>query len=195
VLDCAFSSMSSLVSIPSAESVSHGDVELPAGVQLQALIDHRDDRGSFTELFRDEWQLGEAPAQWNLVWSEPNVLRGVHVHVRHTDYIAVSAGQMVFALHDVRRSSSTHRLSVIFRIAESARFLIVIPPGVAHAFYSPVRSSHIYAVSKCFDNTDEHGCHWGEPELRLDWPCDAPLLSARDRLAGSYAEMIATLGL
>jgi dTDP-4-dehydrorhamnose 3,5-epimerase len=183
--------MQSLTEIPTAECL--GGV-LPRGVELRRLITHADERGNFTELFRDEWRLGAPPAQWNLVWSEPNVLRGVHLHVRHADYVTVAAGELVFALHDARRASPTHRLSTMFRVAHSSKFLIVIPPGVAHAFYSPTGSCHVYAVTHCFDGTDEHGCHWLDPELRLDWPCESPLLSTRDSGAGAYSEMIAVLG-
>ncbi len=67
----------------------------------------------------------------------------------------------------------------------------MIPPGVAHGFYAPEPSCHVYSVTEYFDGSDEYGCAWNDPALGLDWPCDAPLLSDRDRDAGCFADMIA----
>ena len=60
---------------------------LPVGVVLQPLAPNDDDRGTFTELFRNSWSLDVQPAQWNVVRSVPTVLRGVHAHWRHADYL------------------------------------------------------------------------------------------------------------
>jgi dTDP-4-dehydrorhamnose 3,5-epimerase len=58
--------------------------QLPDGVVCRNLVVHRDDRGWISEIFRQEWPTGVAPVQWNAVRSMAGVLRGVHVHVRHT---------------------------------------------------------------------------------------------------------------
>lgn len=62
------------------------DIKLPSQCVLRNLTTHSDHRGALTEIFRKEWQTGIEPVQWNFVHSQPNVLRGVHVHVLHTDY-------------------------------------------------------------------------------------------------------------
>ena len=66
---------------------------LPDGVSLLALAPHKDERGAFTELFRAPWDLAIAPVQWNAVRSEAGVLRGVHAHHRHADYLTVVVGR------------------------------------------------------------------------------------------------------
>lgn len=65
---------------------------LPRGVALRPFTTHHDERGSFTEVFREEWDTGVRPVQWNAVSSEAGVLRGVHVHVRHDDYLILLRG-------------------------------------------------------------------------------------------------------
>ena len=80
---------------------------LPAGVEARRLQPHADDRGVFTELFRESWGVGVAPAQWNVVRSGQNVLRGVHVHWRHADYLTVVSGRATIGLHDLRDDSDT----------------------------------------------------------------------------------------
>ena len=88
---------------------------LPAGVRLVPLTPHVDERGVFTELFRASWDVGVAPIQWNAASSHANVLRRVHAHVRHADYLTLAVGRATIGLHDLRpdhrRRDSGRRLS------------------------------------------------------------------------------------
>ena len=77
-------------------------MNLPDGVALRPLTMSRDSRGSFTELFRDEWETGLSPVQWNAVSSEPGTLRGVHLHTRHDDYLTTLKGRASVGLRDLR---------------------------------------------------------------------------------------------
>ena len=57
------------------------------GVHLVDLTMRVDERGSFTETFRQEWFPGAPPiVQSNLSISRAGVLRGLHVHRRQADY-------------------------------------------------------------------------------------------------------------
>jgi dTDP-4-dehydrorhamnose 3,5-epimerase len=158
---------------------------LPAGVELHALEPHADERGVFTELFRDSWGLPVAPAQWNAVRSVRNVLRGVHVHWRHSDYLTVVSGRASIGLHDLREGSETQGLGVVVELGADTPRALAIPTGVAHGFYFHEPSIHVYAVSHEFDPADELGCRWDDPELAIPWPCADPQLSDRDRALGS----------
>jgi dTDP-4-dehydrorhamnose 3,5-epimerase len=162
---------------------------LPAGVSVFELEPHRDERGAFVELFRVSWRPGVAPAQWNAVASAANVLRGVHVHWRHTDYLTVISGRMVLGLHDLRESSGTGGLGASVALDGDAPAALVIPPGVAHGFYFSEPSVHVYAVSHEWDPDDELGCRWNDPGLGIAWPCSEPLLSERDRSLGTLSEL------
>lgn len=166
---------------------------LPAGVVVRPLAPHADERGAFCELFRDSWDLCARPVQWNMVRSSAGVLRGVHVHLGHADHLTVAAGEMLLGLHDLRDSSPSCGLAVMLRLTAEEPCLVTIPVGVAHGFYFPVPSLHIYGVSREFDGSDEFSCHWDDPALGLDWPCSAPLQSQRDRDAGSLSAMRAEL--
>jgi dTDP-4-dehydrorhamnose 3,5-epimerase len=163
--------------------------QLPAGVQVQPLRPHADARGVFTELFRAEWPTGISPVQWNAVHSEAGVLRGVHVHTRHSDYLTVVTGTMLLGLYDLRRDSPTSGVSAMLTLGEGSHHGVTLPPGVCHGFYFPVPAMTIYAVSHYWDQADELGCRFDDPELGLSWPTATPLLSDRDRVAGSVAEM------
>ena len=162
---------------------------LPSGVERIPLTPHRDERGVFTEVFRGSWDLDVSPAQWNIVSSGGNVLRGVHGHWRHADYLLVAHGRATIGLHDLRAESVTSGLGTTVELAGHQPEALVIPPGVAHGFYFHEPSIHVYAVSHEWDPADELGCRWDDPGLRIEWPCQAPLVSGRDESLGSLSAL------
>jgi dTDP-4-dehydrorhamnose 3,5-epimerase len=118
-------------------------------------------------------------------------MRGVHVHVTHSDYLCVVRGRMLLALHDMRLHSATYRLSVQLVLSGNASCLV--PAGVAHGFYFASETSYCYAVSHYWNPADELGCRWNDPELDFSWPTSDPLLSPRDADAPPYSEMVRAL--
>lgn len=166
---------------------------LPGGVLLQPLAPSEDDRGTFTELFRDSWSLDVKPAQWNLVRSVPTVLRGVHAHWRHADYLTVVAGRATVGLHDLREGSATEGMGAAVELRADRPAGLVVPPGVAHGFYFHEPSIHVYAVDHEWDLDDELGCRWDEPGLGIDWPFEQATLSPRDEALGSLSELRAAV--
>jgi dTDP-4-dehydrorhamnose 3,5-epimerase len=144
------------------------------------LVTHVDGRGSFTELFREEWDIGVAPVQWNAVRSDPGVLRGSHVHVSHRDYLIVLSGGAQVFLHDLRRGSATEGQNAVVDLTGERLEALVVPTGIAHAFWFSEPSLHVYAVSEYWDPDGELGCHWSDPELGLPTFAELPHVSQRD---------------
>ena len=110
-------------------------VPLPIDVEIIDLKSHLDDRGQFTELFRSSWLPTMEAMQVNFVNSNPNVLRGVHVHFRHSDFLILVRGLMTLGLKDLRVASSTCGLSTMIQLDVDQMKGVFIPPGVAHGFY------------------------------------------------------------
>jgi dTDP-4-dehydrorhamnose 3,5-epimerase len=166
---------------------------LPDGVRVRALEPHADDRGVFCELHRLEWDTEVAPVQWNAVRSEAGVLRGVHVHPRHDDYLVVFGGRATVGLRDLREDAPPGGRACCLELRGDAPAAISIPHGVAHGFYFHEPSLHIYAVSHYWDTADELGCHWADPELGIPWPMREARVSPRDEALPSLAELRETL--
>ena len=162
---------------------------LPSGVRLISPETHRDRRGTFTEIFRQEWEAGPVPVQWNLVFSRARVLRGVHVHLRHTDYVTVAEGRATVGLYDLRAGSVTEGCSTVLELRGHDRVLLLIPPGVAHGFYFHTDALGVYAVSEYWNLDDELGCHWADPDLHLAWPATDAIVSDRDAALPPVAEL------
>jgi dTDP-4-dehydrorhamnose 3,5-epimerase len=163
------------------------------GVERIQLESHADAGGVSAQVFHRGWQLAIHPVQWNAVQSEANVLRGVHAHVVHEDYLVLLKGQMLLGLRDLRPGSTTEGNTAMLDLKAGHLEAVRIPPGVAHGFYFARSSLLLYCVSHYWTLADELGCHWADPELRLDWPVREPLLSQRDASAGSLRELMDTL--
>jgi dTDP-4-dehydrorhamnose 3,5-epimerase len=152
------------------------------GVAVRRLQPHDDARGRFVEVFREEWDDASPPVQWNCVRSAAGVLRGVHWHDVHSDYLTVVAGTLVLGLHDLRAGSPSERRSAVLTLTAEEPCGVAIPPGVAHGFWYPEPSVHVYAVSHYWDPADERGVRWDDAALGIPWPASVadPLLSPRD---------------
>ncbi len=163
---------------------------LPSGVEIDFLSPHTDERGVLTEIHRSSWQQCRKLLQYNHVVTNPNTMRGLHVHPVHTDYLYVSSGCMYLGLVDIRKSSASYMRSWGLQIHADDHIAITIKPGVAHAFYFADSGSFIYGVDTYWNINDELACQWNDPQLGLDWPCTSPILSERDQQAGSLDMMI-----
>ena len=166
---------------------------LPHGLRLSPLEPHRDDRGTFLELYREEWDTGVDPIQWNAVHSEAGVLRGVHVHPRHDDYLTVVRGRATVGVQDLRQDSPTEGAAACVELSGEQPAAISIPHGVAHGFYFNEPSTHIYAVSRYWDTTDELGCRWDDPSLEIPWPQREARISPRDEVLPPLSTLLAEL--
>jgi dTDP-4-dehydrorhamnose 3,5-epimerase len=159
------------------------------GVDFRSLDPHQDERGTLTEIFRQDWFKEEPPIQWNLVRSRPRVLRGVHCHIRHTDFLSVIEGELILGIVDIRRNSPTFMVAELHRVPSGGE-VVAIPRGVAHGFYFEIPTTMVYGVSRYWNHDDELGCRWDDPEIRVAWPCSDPDLSSRDEVAGSLEQLI-----
>jgi dTDP-4-dehydrorhamnose 3,5-epimerase len=163
---------------------------VPIGVEISILQAHKDERGVFTELFRASWIPATEFVQWNAVNSEAGVLRGVHVHLKHHDYLTVLKGRVLFGLKDLRKNSPTEGMIATIEITANHPQTLHIPPGVAHGFYFLEPSTHIYAVSEYWDLADELGCRYDDDALQIKWPNLHPLISERDKCLPSLASIL-----
>lgn len=164
---------------------------LPEGVRLTPLQVHDDPRGSFTEIFRSAWDTGVEPLQWNAVASAPSVMRGVHVHVLHDDYLVVVAGSATVGLRDLRAGATSPGLTIDLTGREPVG--ITIPHGVAHGFVFHEQSLHVYSTSTYFNTDDELGCRWDDPGLEIPWSVSEVTLSPRDQALPGLQELRAAL--
>lgn len=106
------------------------------GVVVRPLKRHEDRRGWLCELVRDD-ELPEAahPAMAYVSATRPGVQRGPHEHREQTDVFAfVGPGELLVRLWDARPGSPTHGRRLSLRAGAAAPLLVIVPPGVVHAY-------------------------------------------------------------
>ncbi len=162
------------------------------GILFHKLNTISDTRGDLTEIFRHQWIQRMGPVQWNYVRSEPDVFRGFHVHLDHTDFLVVLEGSMHLGLRDLRQESATFGQTFMTKLRGSDLTLVQIAPGVGHGFYFSESTSMVYGLTHYWDMSDELGCKWDDPDLNIDWGISGgnPVLSERDKDAPSFQHLM-----
>ncbi|MFJ7908278.1 MULTISPECIES: dTDP-4-dehydrorhamnose 3,5-epimerase [unclassified Kitasatospora] len=162
---------------------------------------HGDARGHFTEWYRFD-RLAEVVghplnlAQANLSLSAKDVVRGIHfadVPPGQAKYVACTRGAVLDVIVDLRVGSPNFGKWEFVRLDDTERKAVYIPEGLGHGFCALTDDATLtYLCSATYNPTGEHGVHPLDPELGIEWPTDAPQLSARDAVAPSLSEALAT---
>ena len=161
-------------------------------VLLRDIKVQADHRGSFSEIYTDRWSLPIAPRQWSLVRSTAGTLRGMHLHIRHDEYLMPVLGKCFVGLYDLRPDSATHGQSMMIEVDGTDPKCVCFPRGVVHGYYFPVNTIHLQAVSEPYSeykDDDNYGCHYADPELGLSWPDPPSLISNEAQAFPSLASL------
>jgi len=148
------------------------ELSLP-GVKLADLQRFPDERGTFAEIFRNDWKelLGEdSIVQVNFSITYPGIVRAWHMHERgQVDYFLVTRGSIKVCAYDDDEKSPTkgHLVEVIL---SDARLQILRVPGHYWPGFKVVGNEPaylIYFVNKLYDyaNLDEKRRPWNDPKV------------------------------
>lgn len=153
------------------------------GVKIARLTARTDERGQFIETFRQEWfpERTWERVQTNRSDSKAGVLRGLHYHHCQVDYWYVPFGTIRVGLADLRPGSPSYMQSAVLELGEAEPMGVFIPIGVAHGFLALTDATLTYLVDNYYDNSDENGVAWNDPQLQVPWGVDEPVLSGRDQ--------------
>ena len=159
------------------------------GVVIRALTRHGDERGGFTETYREEWFGGPKMVQGNRSDSAAGTIRGLHFHHKQADYWLCLKGRLLVCMHDLRKSSPTFGVTQGLVLTGDTNTGVYIPPGVIHGFGALEDVTLTYLVDNYYDGSDEFGVRYDDPQVGFDWPIDDPILSPRDRDCPTIADL------
>jgi dTDP-4-dehydrorhamnose 3,5-epimerase len=147
-----------------------------------------DERGFFTELYTQRKYLSnnipEESVQFNFSHSKQNVLRGLHFQMQKPQgkIVQVLNGTIFDVGVDIRRNSSTFGKYFSMELNHIDCFQVYFPPGIAHGFCVLTGSADvIYQCTDYYYPNDENGIIWNDPDLKIDWPIDNPIVSSKDQ--------------
>jgi dTDP-4-dehydrorhamnose 3,5-epimerase len=157
---------------------------------------HGDPRGLFLEWYRFD-RLAEVVghplrlAQANMSVSARGVVRGVHfadVPPGQAKYVTCPRGAVVDVVVDLRVGSPTFGQWDAVRLDDVDRRAVYLAEGLGHGFCALTDDATLtYLCSTTYNPGAERVVHPLDPDLAIDWPVDAPQLSARDDAAPGLA--------
>lgn len=166
-----------------------------AGVLLVKPKVWGDQRGYFVETWQQQRYAAagiEQPfVQDNHSMSARGTLRGLHYQKTRPQgkLVYVSLGSVFDVAVDIRRDSPTYGKWFGVELSQQNQWQMWVQPGLAHGFVVTSEISHFhYKCTDYYCPEDEAAIRWNDPTLGIDWPVDAPLLSAKDQAAPLWAE-------
>lgn len=158
------------------------------GVKIVEPDVYGDSRG----FFLDHWDQGRftaqgidfKPLQVSQSRSEYGTIRGLHYQEPHAQgkLVTVLSGKILDVVVDIRRGSPTFRQHIGIELDAGHSRHVWVPPGFAHGFavLSGV-ADVLYVISGSAYVPDcARTILWSDPELAIEWPFSAPVLSAKD---------------
>ena len=158
-----------------------------------------DDRGFFTESFRDDWSLcapGLPFQQDNHAFSAtPNTIRGLHFQYgpsAQAKLLRVVTGAILDVAVDIRHGSPTFGHVVAAELTAENGHQLFVPHGFAHGYQTLRPDTHVlYKVDRYYDPKREGAVLWSDPAIAVPWVDlgAEPVLSEKDKAAATLADL------
>lgn len=136
------------------------------GVRLIPLTVYRDQRGFFSEVFRENF------VQLNYSWSQFGTLRGLHYQPGMAKVIHCPIGEIFDVVFDLETGK---HVSVVL----DKDHALYVPAGLAHGFLSLKESHVVYACTEMYDKEKDFGVHWTSGDIV--WPFPPVVISEKDK--------------
>ena len=157
-----------------------------------------DKRGFFMETYsyRDFESAGikEKFVQDNHSRSTKGVLRGLHFQFEpfaQSKLVRCVRGEIFDVAVDLRKGSKTFGKWFSIILSEDNKKMLYIPKGFAHGFVTLSDVAEvIYKVDEFYAPQYEGGIIWNDPELKIKWPVENPILSEKDAKLPKLKEII-----
>ena len=157
-----------------------------------------DRRGFFLETWRaadyaDAGIGSRGFVQDNRSRSLKGVLRGLHFQVGKPQgkLVYVTRGAVFDVAVDIRRDSPTFGKWTGCELSDENHCQLWIPPGFAHGFCVLSDVADVsYKCTETYRAEWDRGIRWDDPDIGIDWPVAAPLVSAKDRALPGLGEAV-----
>ncbi|MBN3144822.1 dTDP-4-dehydrorhamnose 3,5-epimerase [Pectobacterium brasiliense] len=156
-----------------------------------------DARGFFLETFEKKryqqmLNIDVDFVQDNHSRSSKGVLRGLHFQKAKPQgkLVHVVRGEVFDVAVDIRPGSPTYGVWEGVILSEENKTQFWLPPGLAHGFavLSDIADFE-YKCTDYYDPSDEGCLLWNDPEVGIEWPISAPLLSEKDKLGKLFKDL------
>jgi dTDP-4-dehydrorhamnose 3,5-epimerase len=148
----------------------------------------KDNRGYFEETFKksdfEKHKINTQFVQENRSMSKKGVIRGLHYQIQpraQDKLVWVVKGKVLDVIVDVRKTSPTFKQWASMVLDEFESRMLYIPKGFAHGFCALTDEVHlVYKCTNEYDPKTERGIIWNDPDLKITWPINNPIISEKD---------------
>jgi dTDP-4-dehydrorhamnose 3,5-epimerase len=156
-----------------------------------------DDRGFFARSFcESEFAAAGIPerfVQCNISYNETKgALRGMHYQVPPSNegkLVRCTHGAIFDVIVDIRPDSETYLQWISVELTAQNRTAIFAPSGFAHGFQTLVDDSEVFYQMTDFYAPDlARGFSWNDPEIGINCPLAAPIISPKDQSLSNFVE-------
>ena len=167
------------------------------GILIIELDIFKDSRGYFAETFSlkryKDFGINLDFVQDNISVSKKGTLRGLHYQVppkAQAKLCHVISGRVIDVAVDLRFGSPTFGQHLALELSEANHTQVFIPAGFAHGF--TVLSDEAVFQYKCSDfysKEYERAIRFDDPDLKINWGIENPIVSDKDRSAKYFREI------
>lgn len=168
------------------------------GVVVLEPVVHSDYRGFFIESYNQR-EMHENGLQYDFIQDNHSLsvavgtLRGLHYQedpMAQTKLVRVPQGVIYDVAVDIRKNSPSFGKWVGIILSGDNHRQLIIPRGFAHGFCTLVENTHVmYKVDHFYSAEHDKGIAWDDPDLAIDWPSNAVILSDKDRAHPRLSEL------
>lgn len=124
--------------------------------------------------------------QDNQSLSQKGIIRGLHFQAppfEQGKLVRVIQGAVKDVVVDIRKNSKTYGQHFSVNLTAENKTMFFIPPGFAHGFETLEDNTiFLYKCTNLYNKASEGGLYWNDPQLQIDWHCNEPLISEKDKV-------------
>ena len=144
------------------------------GVKIKNLEVHKDNRGDFREIIKDNEGIIDKIKQVSISSTKPGIIKAFHWHKYQEDLLYVLEGEIQLVLYDPRENSPTKGKTLVILLKESHEPKVaLIPKKVFHGYkvLGNKEARVLYMMNNTYnpENPDEQRVPKDDPTINFDW--------------------------
>ena len=161
---------------------------IPTGLPSVYILEPKvfgDSRGWFMETW-SERDLERAGLHYRFVQDNQSFQKGDAAQAK---IVRCNRGAVLDVAVDLRKGSPTFKKWVSVELSADNKRQLLIPRGFGHAFLTLTDSvEFLYKADRFYTPEADRGIRWNDPEIGIEWGCENPVLSKKDRNAPFLSE-------
>lgn len=124
--------------------------------------------------------------------AQKGTLRGLHCQknpMAQAKLITCLKGAILDVAVDIRKGSPTYMKWIAVELNEENKKMLLIPKGCLHGFVTLTDNVEVtYKVDELYSPENDRSIRFDDPAFGVEWGCENPVLSEKDKNAPLYSD-------